>query len=132
MHCIPLFLYIIIRFLNPAFQVRQCVCVTRQFHLAGKSFAFAKSDMVNDGCVVEVYDRTGEMKFSLDFKDSVNHVCVNGKYISVAHGDNVDILKRNGKVKKSFETTTTVKYAAPFSNGKSAIVFSGGNTSVMQ
>lgn len=96
------------------------------------TLAFAKSDLANDGSVVEVYDRTGEMKFGLDFKDNVNHVCVNGKYISVAHGDNVDILKRNGKIKKSFETTTAVKYAAPFSNGKSAIVFSGGNTSVMQ
>ncbi len=96
------------------------------------TFVFPNSEATKDGYVVEIYDRNGEMRASSEFSTKPSHICVNGKYVSVAHGDGVDILKNNGKIKKSWATPTAVKFAAPFANGKTAVVFSGGNTSIMK
>lgn len=86
----------------------------------------------NSASVLEIYDKNGILRGTATFEDEISNLCVNGSCVAVSHGDVVDIVKSNGKIKKSFETTSPVKYAAPFSGGDAAVIFSGGNTTIMK
>lgn len=82
--------------------------------------------------LMEIYDKNGKMRGTAMFEDDIEYICVNGSYAAVSHGDVLDIVKSNGKVKKSFETTSPVKYGAPFATGDAAVIFSGGNTTIVK
>ena len=82
--------------------------------------------------VLEIYDKSGKKRGEAAFDEAISHICVNGFYVAVSHGDTVDIVNSKGKIKKTFETPSPVKYAAPFSNGNAAVIFSGGNTTIMK
>lgn len=88
--------------------------------------------MGNGVCVLKIYDRHGKLRGEKAFSEEITHLCVNKSYIAVSHGDVVEVLKSNCSVKKIFETTSPVKYAAPFSKGDAAVIFSGGNTTIMK
>lgn len=81
--------------------------------------------------VLEIYDKNGKMRGSCNFQDEITSLSVIGGYVAVSHGDAVDIVKSSGKVKKTFVTTSPVKYATPFSSGEAAVILSGGNTIIM-
>lgn len=97
------------------------------------SFAFHG---VNEGetgvSSLEIFDKKGNVRGSVSFENEIEHICVNGGYVAVSHGEKLDIVKANGKIKKSFGTTSPIKYAAPFSDGNAAVIFSGGNTTVVK
>lgn len=82
--------------------------------------------------VLEIYDRNGKVRGTAQFEEEISYISVNGAYVAVCHGDVVDIVRSNGKVKKTFTTTSPVKYATPFSTGDAAVIFSGGNTAIMR
>ncbi|MCD8049211.1 MAG: DUF5711 family protein [Clostridia bacterium] len=93
------------------------------------TLAFAASDSSG---VVEIYGKAGKLRGTAEFDESVENVCVNGNYIAVAHGETVDIIKANGKIKTTLDASSTVKYAAPFKNGNAALVFAGGSTEILK
>ncbi len=93
------------------------------------TLAFASSDASS---VVEVYSKAGKLRGTAEFDESIENVCVNGNYIAVAHGETVDIIKANGKIKTTLNAAATVKYAAPFKDGKAALVFAGGSTEILK
>ena len=82
--------------------------------------------------VLEIYDKNATLRGSVAFEDKIEHISVNGTHIGVAHGEVLDVVKPNGKIKKSFETQSPVKFAIPFKNGNSVLVFAGGNTTIMR
>lgn len=82
--------------------------------------------------VLEIYDKNANMRGSIAFEDEIEHVSVNGGYIGAVHGDVLDIVKPNGKIKKSFEATAPIKFAIVFPSGNSALVFAGGNTTIVR
>lgn len=82
--------------------------------------------------VLEIYDKNAVLRGSVAFEDEIEHISVNGAYIGVAHGEVLDVVKPNGKIKKSFEATSPIKSAIPFKGGNSALVFAGGNTTIMR
>ena len=82
--------------------------------------------------VLEIYDKNGEMRGSIAFEDEIEHISVNGGYIGVAHSDVLDIVKSNGKIKKSFELASPIKFAMPFPAGNAAMIFAGGNTTIVR
>ena len=82
--------------------------------------------------VLEIYDKNANLRGSIAFEDEVSHISVNNAYIGVAHGEVLDVVKPNGKIKKSFTATSPIKCAMPFAGGNSALIFAGGNTSVMR
>ncbi len=84
------------------------------------------------GSVMEIYDKTGKKRGEAQFPQNVEYICVNGAYAAASYGNNVDIVRGNGKVKTTLEASAPVKYAAPFENGTSAVVFSGGNTEILR
>ena len=81
---------------------------------------------------MEIYDTTGKMRGEISFDDTLEHISVNGNYAAVSHGDVVDIVKGDGKIKITFESTAPVKYGVPFESGKAVVVFSGGNTVILK
>ncbi|MGM9552137.1 MAG: DUF5711 family protein [Clostridia bacterium] len=82
--------------------------------------------------VVEIYDKKANLKGTCNFTDSVEYICANGAYCSVATGDEATIIKSNGKIKKTFSMTAPVKCAAAFADGETAVIFSGGNTTIVK
>lgn len=82
--------------------------------------------------VLEIYDKNAVLRGSIAFPDEIEHISVNGAYVGVAHGEVLDVVKTNGKIKKSFETSSPIKCAIPFRGGNSALIFAGGNTTVMR
>lgn len=81
---------------------------------------------------VEIYDKNGKLRGERSFDEEITNLCVTGSCVAVSHGDVVDILKSDGKIKKTFTTTSPVKFATAFSGGNAAVVFSGGNTTIMK
>lgn len=95
--------------------------------------AFSSSDsLLSAASVMEIYGRDGKLKGETQFSEPVEYICVNGSFAAVSYGNRTDIVKGNGKVKTSLEASSPVKYAAPFSGGSSAVVFSGGNTEILK
>lgn len=94
--------------------------------------AFSVSSAEIGGSVMEIYDRNGKMIGETQFSQNVEYICVNGAYAAVSYGNSADIVRRNGKVKTTLEASAPVKYAAPFENGTSAVVFSGGSTEILR
>lgn len=92
--------------------------------------AFSSQDE-GSASVLEIYDKNGKMRGSCSFEDEITSLSVSGGYVAVSHGDAVDIVKSNGKIKKTLATASPVKYATPFSSGEAAVILSGGNTTVM-
>jgi hypothetical protein len=94
--------------------------------------AFSTSSGELVGAVMEIYDKNGKKRGETQFSQRVEYICVNGAYAAASYGNYVDIVRGNGKVKTKLEAQSPVKYAAPFSNGSSAVVFAGGNTEVLK
>lgn len=84
------------------------------------------------GSLLEIYDKAGKLRGSTVFEDEISHISVTGAYIAVSHGDVVDVVKSNGSIVKTFATTSPVKCATAFSTGDAAVIFSGGNTTIMK
>ncbi len=84
------------------------------------------------GSVTEVYNRNGKLRGTAEFSEQTEHICTNGSYAAVSHGNTVDIIGADGKTRKELVTSSPVKYAAPFAGGKSALVFAGGNTEILK
>ncbi len=82
--------------------------------------------------VLEIYDKNGILRGSMAFEDAIEHISVNGAYVGVAHGEVLDIVKSNCKIKKTLEVTSPIKTAMPFVNGNSALIFAGGNTTILR
>lgn len=82
--------------------------------------------------VLEIYDKNATLRGSVAFEDEIEHLSVNNSYIGVAHGEVLDIVKANGKIKKSFDISSPIKCAMPFENGAAALIFAGGNTTVVR
>lgn len=82
--------------------------------------------------VLEIYDKNAMMRGSMAFEDGIEHISVNGAYVGVAHGEVLDIVKSNCKVKKTIEVSSPIKSAMPFANGNSALIFAGGNTTIVK
>ncbi len=82
--------------------------------------------------VLEIYDKNATMRGSIAFEDKIEHISVNGAHVGVAHGEILDVVKTNGKIKKSFEASSPIKSAIPFRGGNSALIFAGGNTTIMR
>ncbi len=82
--------------------------------------------------VVEIYDKNGKPTGTIQLEDEIEHIGVNGNYAALSHGDKADIVNRECKIKLTHESTAPVKYAMPFDNGKSVVVFSGGNTLILK
>lgn len=90
---------------------------------------------INDGAGtsgMEIYDKNGKKRGEITFEDTLEHISVNGKYVAVSHGDSVDVVKSDGKVKMTFEASAPVRYGVPFEDGKAVVVFSGGNTVILK
>ncbi len=83
-------------------------------------------------CVMEIYDRNGQMRSSVAFEEKIQHISVNGGYIGVAHSNILDVVKPNGKIKKSIEAAAPIKNAMVFKDGNSALIFAGGNSSIVR
>ena len=92
----------------------------------------AFSGSVGEGAKAEVYNRDGKLRGEAEFNETVTYICVNGAYIAASHGSEIDIMTRNGKTKTKLTASGKVKYAAPFSDGKSAVVFSEGSTEILK
>ncbi|MBR5535353.1 MAG: hypothetical protein IKU60_01760 [Clostridia bacterium] len=82
--------------------------------------------------VLEIYDKNAYLRGSVAFEDKIEHLSVNNTCIGVAHGKVLDVVKPNGKIRKSFEVSSPVKCAIPFANGSTALIFAGGNTTVVR
>ncbi len=82
--------------------------------------------------VLEIYDKNGKLRGSKAFDDEIVNLSVTGSLVAVSHGDEVDVLTSECKVRKTFTTTAPVKFATAFPRGNSAVVFSGGNTTIMK
>ena len=96
-------------------------------------FAFEGSEDAPVGSsVLEIYDKNAPLRGKTAFTDKIEHISVNGGYVGVAHGKVFDVVKPNGKIKKSFEATSPIKSAIPFPGGGSALIFAGGNTTIMR
>lgn len=81
---------------------------------------------------VEIYDKNGKQRGKIQLEDEIEHIGVNGRYAALSHGDKTDIVNGECKIKLTHESTSPVKYAMPFDNGKSVVVFSGGNTLILK
>lgn len=81
---------------------------------------------------VEIYDKKANLKGKCNFESSIEYICANKGYCAVAVGENTSILRTNGKIKKTFEATAPVKCASVFPDGETAVIFSGGNTTIMK
>lgn len=96
-------------------------------------FAFEGAEGAPVGSsVLEIYDKNAILRGSVTFEDEIEHISVNGAYVGVAHGELFDVVKTNGKIRKSFEASSPIKCAIPFANGASALIFAGGNTTIMR
>ncbi|MBQ3111128.1 MAG: hypothetical protein IJC69_08330 [Clostridia bacterium] len=96
-------------------------------------FAFDGADGAPVGSsVLEIYDKNAVLRGSIAFENKIEHLSVNNAYIGVAHGEVLDVVKTNGKIKKSFEVSSPIKCAMPFENGVAALIFAGGNTTVVR
>lgn len=82
--------------------------------------------------VLEIYDKKGNIRGSIAFDSEIEDISVNGGFVGVAHGETFDIVKSNGKIKKTFESTSPIKYAIPFKGGNCALIFAGGNTTIVR
>lgn len=82
--------------------------------------------------VLEIYDKNAKLRGSIAFEDKIEHISVNNAHIGVVHGKVLDVVKPNGKIRKSFEAASPIKYAMPFTGGGSALIFAGGNTTIVR
>lgn len=97
------------------------------------ALAFAGSDDGSLGAsTLEIYDKKGKLRGASVFAEKIQEICVNGSYVGVAHSDVLDIVKSNGKIKKTIKASSTVKNGIPFETGDAALVFAGGNTQVIK
>lgn len=94
------------------------------------ALAFAPS--AGSGARVRIYTKTGKLRGEAQLSESASYICVNSSYIAVSHADKTDIVTKSGKVKKTLKASGRVKYAAAFSDGKSAVVFAGGRTEILK
>ena len=94
--------------------------------------AFRGSGEEANASVLEIYDKNGKKRGSVSFEEEIENISVTGSYVAVCHGDMVDIVKSNGTRVKTFSTTSPVKCATAFPKSDAAVIFSGGNTTIMK
>lgn len=82
--------------------------------------------------VLEIYDKNANLRGSIAFEDEIEHISVNNSYIGVSHGEVLDVVKTNCKIKKTFEASSPIKCAMPFIGGNAALIFAGGNTTIVR